>query len=84
MVDQSDMVKVKNTLGKNACLLGNVPSSMLNLGSPKDVKAYVKNLIDTVGKDGGLIICNGAFFDEAKLENVKAIVEATKEYGAYK
>ncbi|MBN1454201.1 MAG: hypothetical protein JW963_24500 [Anaerolineales bacterium] len=84
MVDQSDMVKAKNTLGKNACLLGNVPSSMLNLGTPQDVKAYVKNVIDTAGKDGGLIICNGAFFDEAKLENVKAIVEATKEYGEYK
>ena len=84
MVDQSDMVKVKNTLGKNACLLGNVPSSMLNLGTPQDVKAYVKNLIDTVGKDGGLIICNGAFFDEAKPENVKAMVDAAKEYGTYK
>jgi uroporphyrinogen-III decarboxylase len=84
MVDQSDMVKVKNTLGQNACLLGNVPSSMLNLGTPQDVKDYVKNLIDTVGKDGGLIICNGAFFDEAKPENVRAIVEATKEYGTYK
>jgi hypothetical protein len=84
MVDQSDMVKVKNTLGKNACLLGNVPSSMLNLGTPQDVRDYVKKLIETVGKDGGLIICNGAFFDEAKPENVKAIVEATKKYGAYK
>jgi hypothetical protein len=84
MVDQSDMVRVKNTLGKNACLLGNVSSSMLNLGTPQDVKDYVKNLIDTAGKDGGLIICNGAFFDEAKPENVKAMVDTAKEYGAYK
>jgi hypothetical protein len=84
MVDQSDMINVKNTLGKNACLLGNVPSSMLNLGTPQDVKNYVKNLIDTVGKDGGLIICNGAFFDEANPGNVKAMVEAAKEYGVYK
>ena len=78
------MAKVKKTLGKNACLLGNVPSTMLSLGSPKDVKDYVKKTIDTAGKDGGLIICNGAFFDEAKPENVKAIVDATKEYGVYK
>ena len=84
MVDQSDMAKVKKTLGKNACLLGNVSSSMLNLGTPKDVKDYVKKIIDTAGKDGGLIICNGAFFDEAKPENVKAMVEAAKEYGVYK
>jgi hypothetical protein len=84
MVDQSDMVKVKKTLGKNACLFGNVPSSMLNLGTPQSVKAYVKKLIDTAGKDGGLIIGNGAFFDEAKSENVKAMIDAAKEYGAYK
>jgi hypothetical protein len=84
MIDQSDMAKVKETLGKNACLLGNVPSSLLNLGTPQETKDYVKNLIDTAGKSGGLIVCNGAFFDEAKPENVKAMVEAAKEYGVYK
>jgi hypothetical protein len=84
MVDQTDMAKVKQTLGKNACLIGNVSSSMLKLGTPQDVKAYVKKLIDTCGKDGGLIISNGAFFDEAKPENVKAMAEARKEYGVYK
>jgi len=83
MVDQSDIVKVKNTLGKNACLFGNVPSSTLSLGTPQEIKDYVKNLIDTVGKDGGLVIGNGAFFDEAKPENVKAMIDTAKEYGAY-
>ncbi len=84
MVDQSDMVQVKKTLGQNACLLGNVPSSLLNLGTPQDVRDYVKNLIEMVGKDGGLIVCNGAFFDQAKPENVKAMVDAAKEFGVYK
>jgi len=84
MVDQSDMTKVKETLGKNACLFGNVPSTMLCLGAPQEVKDYVKKLIDTVGKDGGLVIGNGAFFDEAKPENVKAMIDTAKEYGAYK
>ncbi len=84
MIDQSDMVQAKETLGKNACLLGNVPSSLLNLGTPEEVRDYVKKLIDTVGKDGGLIVCNGAFFDHARPENVKAMVEAAKEHGVYK
>jgi hypothetical protein len=84
MVDQSDMADAKKTLGRNACLLGNVSSAILNLGTPQEVKDYVKKLIDTVGKDGGLIICNGAFFDQAKPENVKAMVDAAKEYGVYK
>jgi hypothetical protein len=84
MIDQSDMAKVKETLGKNACLLGNVSSAMLNLGTPQEVKDYVKKLIDATGKDGGFIVSNGAFFDHAKPENVKAMVKTTKEYGVYK
>jgi hypothetical protein len=84
MVDQTDMAKAKETLGKNACLIGNVSSSMLKLGTPQDVRDYAKKLIDTAGKDGGFIMSNGAFFDEAKPENVKAMVEFTKEYGVYK
>ena len=84
MVDQTDMAKVKETLGKNACLIGNVSSSMLKLGTPQDVRDYVKKLIDTAGKGGGFIVSNGAFFDEAKPENVKAMVDFTKEYGVYK
>lgn len=84
MVDQTDMAKAKETLGKNACLMGNVPSSMLNLATPDDVKTYCKKLIDTAGKGGGFIMCNGAFFDEAKPENIKAMVDITKEYGVYR
>ncbi len=79
MVDQSDMAQVKKTLGQNACLIGNVSSSMLSLGTPQEVKDYVKKLIDTAGQGGGLIVGNGAFFDEAKPENVKAMVDAARE-----
>ena len=84
MIDQSDMTKTKKTLGTVACLAGNVPSDLLKLGTTQQVKDYVKNLIDTAGKGGGYIVCNGAFFDEVKPENVKAMVDFTKEYGVYK
>jgi hypothetical protein len=84
MIDQSDMARAKETLGQNACLLGNVPSAMLQLGTPDEVRDYAKNLIDTAGKDGGFIMSNGAFFDQAKAENVKAMIDTTKEYGVYK
>ncbi len=83
MIDLTDMADAKRTIGQNACLLGNVPTSLLNLGTPEDVREYVKRLIEVAGKDGGLIVANGAFFDDAKPENVKAMVEAAKEYGVY-
>jgi hypothetical protein len=30
-----------------------------------------------------LIVGNGAFFDEAKPENIKAMVDTAREYGVY-
>jgi hypothetical protein len=48
------------------------------------VRDYAKKLIATVGKGGGFIMGNGAFFDEAKAENIKAMVDFTMEYGVYK
>ena len=83
MVDQSDIKKVKDTIGRNACIAGNIPSSMLGLVPVEEVKEYTKKIIDYCAKDGGYIMCNGAFFDEAKAENVKAFIDVTKEYGVY-
>ncbi len=84
MLDKTDMAKAKEVLGDNACILGNMPLSLLNLGTPQDVKDYAKKLIDTVGKGGGYIMANGAFFDDVKPENLEAMVNFTKEYGVYK
>ncbi len=83
MFDDTDMVKAKTALKDVACIMGNMPLDLLGIGTVDQVKNYTKNLIDTVGKDGGYIMANGAFFDEAKPENVKAMVELTKEYGRY-
>lgn len=83
MFDETDMVKAKPVIGDTICMLGNVPSSLLILGTPQEVRDYCRNLIDTVGKGGGFIMGNGAFFDEAKPENVKAMIDFTKEYGIY-
>jgi len=79
-----DRYKAKEILGHTACFKGNVPVTLLNLGTPQDVKDNVKELIDVVGKGGGLIVDCGIWFDEAKHENVKAMVDFTKEYGVYR
>jgi hypothetical protein len=82
--DQTDMAKAKEIIGDYACICGNVPTSLLAVETPKEVKDCVKKLIETCREGGGLIVMNGAVIDEAKPENVKTMIEATKEYGAYK
>jgi hypothetical protein len=82
--DASDIFKVKEILGGHLCIMGNVPSSLLQTGSTEDVKNHCKKLIDVVGKDGGYIMAPRSSIDEVKPENLKAMIDFTKEYGVYK
>jgi hypothetical protein len=84
MFDQTDMARAKKIVGDKACLLGNVPLDLLSVGTPQQVKEYVKKLIESAGKGGGFILGNGAFFDAIKAENLKAMMEAGREYGVYR
>ena len=84
LFDQTDMARAKQTIGKVACIAGNMPMDMLTVGSTQQAIDYTKKLIDTCGKDGGYIMANGAFFDEVKWDNLRAIVDTIKEYGVYK
>lgn len=82
--DSSDINKVKQVLGKTMCIMGNVPSSLLQTGTQQDVKDYCKKLIDDIGPGGGFILSPRSSIDEAKRDNVRAMIEFTREYGVYK
>ena len=84
MFDQTDLIKAKEVVGDTLCIFGNMPSAMLELGTPQEVRDYAKKLIDVVGKGGGFIMANASFFDQAKPENIKAMIDFTKEYGVYR
>ena len=79
----TDIFKAKEVLGDVVCIRGGVPSSLLCTGTPQEVKDYCKKLIDVVGRGGGFIMDAGAVIDEEKPENIKAMVDFTKEYGVY-
>ena len=82
--DQTDMVRAKETVGKVTCIAGNVSPPLLCVGTEDEVKAYCKRLIDTVGRDGGFILSTGAGMEGAKPENVRAMIDFSKEYGVYR
>ena len=82
--DQTDMKRAKEILGDNACIMGNIPTSLLITATPNEVKAYCRKLIETAGKGGGYIMAPGATADEAKVENLKAMLEAAREFGVYR
>jgi hypothetical protein len=82
--DQTDMKKAKKLLGGKACIAGNIPSSLIITGTPAQMKAYCKDLIETCAPGGGFVLTSGAGGHKGNVDNVRAIVEAVKEYGIYK
>ena len=79
--ERTDLLKAKEVLGDTVCIEGGVPASLMVSGTPDQVAARCKKLMDTVGKNGGFIL-NGdvGIPDEAKLENVRALVKTVMEY----
>ena len=84
--DRTDLAKAKEMFGDYACIKGNVPGSLLNAGTPQQVEDYVRKSIEDCKEGGGFIVDGGVsgIPDEAKPENVKAMVDATFKYGVYR
>jgi len=80
--DQVDRKKAKEMIGDVMCFWGNIPGRLLITGTPGQVADDVKELIDMFADNGGLIIDSSMGLpDEAKQENVEAMVETTFSYG---
>jgi hypothetical protein len=82
--ERTNIFKAKEILGKQVCIRGNVPLSLLSTGTTEEVKEYCKKLIDVVGKGGGFIMDATGAWDDAKPENGQAMVDFTREYGVYR
>ncbi|WP_258360736.1 uroporphyrinogen decarboxylase family protein [Moorella sulfitireducens] len=83
LFDQTDMAEAKEILGDIACIAGNVPITLLTLGTADEVKEYCRRLLKTAGKDGGFILSSGVAIDNIRPENMRALIETAKESGNY-
>jgi hypothetical protein len=55
--------------------------SLLATGTVAQVNEYYRKLVEIMGRDGGYIMSSAAVIDDAKFENVKALVDCTREMG---
>ena len=78
--EKVDMSQAKEILGDTACIMGNVPNILFRSGTPDDIEACCKELIDVAGKEGGYILSTAAGMQGAKPENVKAMMDFVKKY----
>jgi uroporphyrinogen-III decarboxylase len=79
-----DMAKAKEVLGDNACIAGNLPVSVLYTGTPQEVKEGCRQLIETCAPGGGYILTAAAGMNQGNPDNLRAMMEAAKEYGVYR
>jgi len=82
--DKGDIFEVYRKLGHKFCLSGGIPNYVLAYGTPRDVRARCKQVIDGVARDGGYIMDASAIIqNDARVENMQAMTEFTREYGVY-
>lgn len=82
--DRDDPIAARKTLGAKFAISGGIPNELLSFGTPDQVRARVKEVIDGAAGDGGFIMDASAIVqNDAKVENIRAMTEATLEYGQY-
>jgi uroporphyrinogen decarboxylase len=76
--------EAKEKWGDKVCIMGGYDPHIFTLGSCKDMLQEAIRCIDEAADGGGYILANtDAIPEEAELEDVKAMVDLTKEYGKY-
>ncbi|MCL2623531.1 MAG: hypothetical protein FWD31_07695 [Planctomycetaceae bacterium] len=83
-VDRGDIFEVHREVGDKFCLSGGIPNDLLAMGTPDEVRECVRKVIEGVGRDGGYICDASAIMqDDTKLENLRAMGDAAREFGEY-
>ena len=81
---KTDMRKAKDAARHKACLLGPINTSLLLNGTPQEVEDACREAIEIMAPDSGFILGPGCAMDpNVPADNVHALVEAAKKYGAY-
>jgi uroporphyrinogen-III decarboxylase len=80
--ERTDMVKAFEVLGDVVALRGNLSPSLMTTGTPVEVDAAVRHLVDNVWNKGGKLILDTAFGipDETPIANVRAMFAAARKY----
>lgn len=77
----TDLRKLRELVGDHIAVMGDVPSNLFALGTPEEIREYVRDLVRDIGPDG-LILCPGCDAPvNTKPENMEAFVAAAQEFG---
>jgi uroporphyrinogen decarboxylase len=80
-----EITEIKREYGRDIALVGNLDvGGSLSRGTVDDVRRDARALIDTAGRDGGLVLASShSITKNVKPENFLAMVETAQTYGRY-
>jgi hypothetical protein len=82
--DKGNIFEIHRKLGHKFCISGGIPNVLLSFGTPQEVREHCRKVIEGVARDGGYIMDASAIMqNDTKPENLRALTEATREYGQY-
>ena len=82
--DHDDIFEVNKKIGHKFAISGGIPNFLLSYGTPDEVRAYCKKVIDEVAREGGYIMDASAIVqNDGSIENMKAMTDFCREYGVY-
>jgi uroporphyrinogen decarboxylase len=81
----SNLEELKKKFGKNIIFCGAIDTHhVLPFGTPEEVRAEVKRIIQFLGQGGGYMLASvHTILPDVPAENVLAMVDAALEFGAY-
>jgi uroporphyrinogen-III decarboxylase len=83
-IDRGNPTICYEKLGRKFALSGGVPNALLAFGTPEQVRDHCRKLIEEIGSEGGYILDASAIMqNDAKVENVRAMTDAAREFGTY-
>ena len=83
-VDQADIFEVHRKIGHKFCLSGGIPNVTLAYGTPAEVRARCRAVIEGVAGEGGYIMDASAIMqNDTDVENLRVMTEFTRDCGVY-
>ncbi|MDX9867250.1 MAG: uroporphyrinogen decarboxylase family protein [Kiritimatiellia bacterium] len=83
-IDRGDPLLTHRKLHDKFALSGGINNVTLAIGTPEQVRQEVRDLIGTVGREGGYILDASAIMqNDTSPENMRALITAAYEFGGY-
>ncbi|MDR0901227.1 MAG: hypothetical protein LBM92_00460 [Opitutaceae bacterium] len=83
-IDRGNPLLTHRKLHDKFALSGGISNVTMAIGTPAQVRQEARTMIETVGREGGYIMDTSAIMqNDTKPENMRALVEATHEFGGY-